>query len=47
MEMLATIQSMPSIFPTIILRVVPCGSEILSVALREERRLRVIENRVL
>jgi hypothetical protein len=30
-----------------ILRVVLCGSETLSLTLREERRLRVFENRVL
>ena len=35
------------IYRTVILRVVLCGCETWSLTLREERRLRVFENRVL
>ena len=35
------------IYRTIVLPVVPCGCETWSLTLREERRLRVVENRVL
>jgi hypothetical protein len=35
------------IYKTIILPVVPCGCDTWSLTLREERRLRVFENRVL